>query len=64
MIHTAQDYPEEFPEELFQRRPLDDVQRELEEKLEELGNPESLTTEQITREYKRTGDGSPFLFTS
>ena len=37
---------------------------ERKEKLEELGNPESLTTEQITREYKRTGDGSPFLFTS
>ena len=50
MINAAKDHPDEFPEELFQRQPLDDRKKELEEKLEEIGNPKNVTIEKMARE--------------
>ena len=50
MINAAEQHPEEFPEELFQRQPLSDRKKELEEMLKEIGRPKSVTTEQMARE--------------
>lgn len=50
MINAAKDYPEEFPEELFQRQPLGNRKKELEENLIEIGEPKNVSTEHMARE--------------
>ena len=50
MINAAKDHPEEFPEELFQRQPLGDRKKELEENLIEIGEPKNVSTEHMARE--------------
>ena len=50
MINAAEQHPEEFPEELFQRQPLGDRKKELEKILKEIGSPKNITTEQMARE--------------
>jgi len=49
MINAAKDYPEEFPEELFQRQPLSDRKKELEKMLKEIGKPKNISIEQMAR---------------
>ncbi|MBU4450291.1 MAG: hypothetical protein KKE35_03240 [Actinobacteria bacterium] len=50
MINAAEQHPEEFPEELFQRQPLSDRKKELEKMLKEIGRPKNVSTEQMARE--------------
>ena len=50
IINVAKDHPEEFPEELFQRQPLGDRKKELEENLIEIGEPKNVSTEIMARE--------------
>lgn len=50
MINAAKDHPEEFPEELFQRQPLGDRKKELEENLIEIGEPKNVSIEYMARE--------------
>lgn len=50
MINAAEQHPEEFPEELFQRQPLGDRKKELEENLIEIGEPKNVSIEYMARE--------------
>jgi hypothetical protein len=50
MINAAEQHPEEFPEELFQRQPLGDRKKELEKMLKEIESPKNVSTEQMARE--------------
>ena len=50
MINAAEQHPEEFPEELFQRQPLGDRKKELEENLIGIGEPKNVSIEYMTRE--------------
>ena len=50
MINAAEQHPEEFPKELFQRQPLGDRKKELEKMLKEIESPKNVLTEQMARE--------------
>jgi len=50
MINAAEQHPEEFPEELFQRQPLGDRKKELEENLIGIGEPKNVSIEYMARE--------------
>lgn len=50
MINAAEQHPEEFPEELFQRQPLSDRKKELEKMLKEIGRPKNVSIEHMARE--------------
>jgi len=50
MINAAEQHHEEFPEELFQRKPLGDRKKELEKMLKEIGKPKNVSIEHMARE--------------
>jgi len=50
MINAAEQHPEEFPEELFQRKSLSDRKKELEKMLKEIGRPKNVSIEYMARE--------------
>lgn len=49
-INAAKNNPDEFPEELFQRKPLDERKKEIQDLLNAEGNPKEINIENMARE--------------